>query len=106
MRNDKAVYIRRSDLLRALDSEQENSIGPEDTYAGGLAAAIEIVEDCVGIETIKVKPVQRGRWVPLGGTLNVECSECKAVRSTFSQAYWDYCPNCGAKMDGGVSDEG
>ena len=55
--------------------------------------------------TIDAEPVRHGRWVPLDGTLNVECSECKAVRNAFSQAYWSYCPNCGNPMDEGDNHE-
>ena len=66
-----------------------------------------IVEEAINnAPTIEAEHVRHGTWVPLDGTLNVECSECKAVRNTFSQAYWNYCPNCGKPMDGCASDEG
>ncbi len=49
-----------------------------------------LVTDVEVQPTIDAEPVRHGRWVPLGGTLNVQCSECKAVRNTFSQVYWSY----------------
>lgn len=57
-----AEYIRKSQLLRALDSEQESSVGPENTYAGGLAAAIEIVEEGVGIERLQIVRCYECKW--------------------------------------------
>ena len=33
-----------------------------------------------------------------------ECTCCNATFLTNSAPYWNYCPNCGAKMDG-VGDE-
>ena len=47
-----------------------------------------------------VAPVRHGRWERYGKNLG-ECSECGEIVSVQS----NYCPNCGAKMDGGDSDE-
>lgn len=51
--------------------------------------------------TVDAEPVRRGEWrtfnVPKkwnGATLR--CSEC----NTGTTWRWNYCPNCGAKMDG------
>ena len=51
-----------------------------------------------------VAPVRHGRWVFVeqrfyhGGFVNLfRCSECKVATDTGS----NYCPNCGAMMDGG-----
>lgn len=56
-----------------------------------------------------VQPVRHGRWMPEDEckvTFHSKCSECGCFVSNFpedafldcSQA-WNYCPNCGAKMD-------
>ena len=47
--------------------------------------------------TIEAKPVVHGRWKRYGKNLG-ECSECGEIVSVRS----NYCPNCGAKMDGGI----
>ena len=57
--------------------------------------------------TIDAAPVVRGRWV--GKTpetrheyvypLNYKCSNCGFLAKYDG---WRYCPNCGAKMDGGT----
>ena len=33
------------------------------------------------------------------------CSNCQHGRNTDTQIGWNYCPNCGAKMDGERGDE-
>lgn len=44
--------------------------------------------------TIEANPVRHGRWDrDMGG---VWCSVC----GEYSEGEWDYCPYCGAKMDG------
>lgn len=51
--------------------------------------------------TVDAEPVRHGRW-EYGITLNHEwrkCSECLVSQDIFG--CFTYCPNCGAKMDGG-----
>lgn len=51
-----------------------------------------------------VAPVRHGRWIkPVPGDGEPCCSECKAEQPWFyGYGYYepDYCPNCGARMDG------
>ena len=57
---------------------------------------------------VDVAPVVHGRWVgaPIYGNDNCRCSECGSWHNIY--ANWrgeitqKYCPNCGAKMDGGA----
>lgn len=68
------------------------------------------------VPTADVAPVVHGQWIcewdaNLGRT-TITCSNCKDVRvvngcyvSVDGESLWDdddYCPNCGAKMDGGA----
>lgn len=56
--------------------------------------------------TLDYAPVVHGKWrvvnVPKrwGGS-TLRCSEC----NTGTTHHWSYCPNCGAKMDGGKENE-
>lgn len=50
--------------------------------------------------TIEAEPIRRGEWKTKVAYWH-ECSLCGAI----SQDRENYCPNCGAKMDGG-KDEG
>ena len=55
--------------------------------------------------TIDVTPVRHGRWVSVPHKLARVCSVCNRdepykFADTDADVY-NYCPNCGAKMDGG-----
>lgn len=82
-----------------------------------LAAIRERCAPCgEGIEALKaspaadVAPVRHGKWTPVKynahcscgksyGTYHFLCSACNHI--AYSQPYGlNYCPNCGAKMDG------
>lgn len=55
--------------------------------------------------TIDAEPVRHGQWILVladkrgrGGVYNcTACNGCRPIKSA-------YCPDCGAKMDGGASD--
>ena len=53
--------------------------------------------DIENFPTADVAPIVHGRWKRYGKNLG-ECSECGEIVSVRS----NYCPNCGAKMDGGI----
>lgn len=49
------------------------------------------------------EPVKHGRWIfeehPDSYYYHWECSNCKAWFSDNARFGYNYCPNCGAKMD-------
>lgn len=48
-----------------------------------------------------VAPVIHARW-EVECRNRSKCSNCGLGRNTETQIGWNYCPNCGAKMDGGA----
>ena len=62
----------------------------------GLLAAIDT------IPAADVAPVVHGRWVPFHSEIAGDIQYCSACEIGFS-AKTNYCPRCGAKMDGGNS---
>ena len=52
-----------------------------------------------------VAPVVHGKWLD-GRTIleNAVCSNCKTTYEAYYSKY-QYCPRCGARMDGGESDD-
>lgn len=60
-----------------------------------------------------VAPVVHGRWDDSGrytfpgGSTAVRCTNCGCALtvSEYHLNNWNYCPVCGAKMDGGVDNE-
>lgn len=47
-----------------------------------------------------VQPMKHGRWINKG-FITIYCSNCSKIPGGWpAPAPTDYCPNCGAKMDG------
>ena len=59
------------------------------------------------IPVADVAPVRHRRWIPAVhvGDCCYRCSECQFLRDTYLLDIGNYCPNCGAKMDGGADNE-
>lgn len=58
-------------------------------------SAVDIVVNAPSIDAVLVK---HGKWIVINGC--VCCSVCGEPNME-----WNFCPNCGAKMDGGKDDE-
>ena len=74
-----------------------------DTYFGYIAPHLvrQMIE-----ELPSAQPVRHGKWI-FGSTLGhswMKCSEC-CVSQDGQTLCFSYCPNCGAKMDGGGNNE-
>lgn len=66
-----------------------------------------LLEDASHVE---VREVVHGRWLKLDmhkGMEQHKCSVCRSecyVPTCMGEPMYDYCPSCGAKMDGGKDD--
>lgn len=58
----------------------------------------EVLKCIAEASTVDAVEVVHGRWVHKGAW-HIECSECKHILAHIGEAK-NYCPNCGAKMDG------
>ena len=61
-----------------------------------------------GYEAGKRDAVLHGRWERTEHYGFLRCSKCKDVYiedEWITDGKWGYCPNCGAKMDGGNDNE-
>ena len=102
-----AEYIDREALFAEFDrlGLGEHSI-VEKVFSIGVRTII------AGMPAADVAPAAHGRWEDSidewFGTDVYTCSKCREsyvlVEGTPKQNLWHYCPNCGAKMDGGDSD--
>ena len=96
--------MRPIDADRALEIVRDQGIAHPNAYHLTNYATLILRE----APTIDVAPVRHGRWEKSSGLYS--CSECGMTCPYDVQAdaieYWacNYCPNCGAKMDGGVED--
>ncbi len=87
-----AEYIKREAVLRAVQGQRSPCRSPaQNRMLDCLKAAV------IRISAADVAPVVHGRWV-FGGDGCVICSECNEEESNNNHR--NYCPNCGAKMDG------
>lgn len=79
-------------------------------YNDMVLNAVKIADS---MPTVDAQPVKHGRWIPFmpdcrGYTEEFECSLCKNMTYLHcceKDCDYEYCPNCGSKMDGGDTDE-
>lgn len=103
-------YIERDMLCRVLERYRK---APKNRYQRGVEDGMELALNAIkAIHAADVAPVVHGRWiVRFGGPYNRRrcyCSHCgkhNGVGGIAKNQEKPYCPNCGAKMDGGDSDE-
>ena len=96
-----AEYIEREALEAELNHRLNFLMGEDgeyDHYTSGFDEAVTRVENFPAAD---VAPVQHGKWL-YGDYYDIGdvCSECD-WDSKMTHPSYRYCPNCGAKMDGG-----
>ncbi len=94
-----AEYIARERLKKAFNADLQ-ILQTLDEHTMSLLF-MEIDET----PTADVAPVVHGRWddITTGLLASVKCSACGAAFQGYYADY-QYCPRCGAKMDGGKDD--
>ena len=95
-------------MPRYIDAERFSERFDMMCDAGGVLAPVteavrEMLKKLIKAEpTVDAEPVRHGRWEHNQDViLYLVCSEC----AYYVQHEYKFCPNCGAKMDGGESDE-
>lgn len=104
----KSRLIDAAPLEELLDNKAKSWAG---TWSGpAYAAALEKVKAAPTVEAVEVV---HGRWIPIEADGYAdgspvwdlwECSECREEHGGDEDTLTPYCPNCGAKMDGGNED--
>lgn len=102
--------IDRDELLRELtkhraDKEHDRNLGSgfyKMGYMDGFDDAINIVDS---VPPADVGPVRRGTWKPTEAPFMNECEDCSVCgyRAVWGHRF-NYCPHCGAKMEGETHD--
>ena len=103
-------YISRQTVINAAEQIIARDTSGDNAVVNAMTAWKEYIK---GLPFEDVQPVRHGHWIikdnPGTGWYRVTCSECgEDVTSTVpvigffpnAKAIWNYCPNCGAKMDG------
>lgn len=87
--------MRLIDADRALEIVRDQGIAHPNAYHLTNYATLILRE----APTIDVAPMRHGRWIMHDDEFGLTC-ECSACHiETMGDG--NYCPNCGAKMDGG-----
>ena len=90
-----AEYIEREKLISDIDAAMENA-------GMGYVIGQTMKRYIKRVPAADVSPVRHGRWVEKEKyTFGIiyDCSLCEN-RILDTGHRWNYCPNCGAKMDG------
>ena len=95
-------YIDKQAALEAIENTPVKSIDAEKglLILSGLGNACDIIE---AMPAADVAPVVHARWENYS-PVTIKCSRCGHVIHDWRYSECKYCPNCGAKMNGGESD--
>lgn len=82
-------YLKRSDLLAEYDRQ----------HKGPPGAARRLIAEAPAADVV---PVVHGRWeeVTWGNMTFTKCSNCNSKVQWYLSEQFNYCPLCGARMDG------
>ena len=102
-----AEYIEREAILREIERRERLMVGDKTISVDALKRFI------LNRPAADVAPVvhahwdDSGRYTFPGGSTAVRCTNCGCALtvSEYHLNNWNYCPVCGAKMDGGECDE-
>lgn len=102
-----AEYIKREAAIKAMEKADYTLIA-NDADSCKADYLREIIES---VPAADVVPVVHGRWIWHEEEFEYECSACHCrfdynhMFEIFDHGfqYANYCPNCGAKMDGGAN---
>ena len=102
-------YIEREALEKKLNERLAYLLdknGPYDHFTDGYDEAVSTVEEFPAAD---VAPVVHGRWEQdaYGDWYCTNCDEVVAICESGRERTYrkPYCPNCGAKMDGGADND-
>ncbi len=87
----------------------QNAITPYgEGYKDALLDAIRTISNADVLPSVDAEPMQHGRWILDSDdehASHYHCDKCNAEIDLCNEIYAEptpnYCPNCGAKMDGG-----
>ena len=93
-----ADYIDRKELLGI-----EKLLDTEVLRASKTVSTIydQMMYDIEHVPSADVAPVKRGKWIFDDNWWSFQCTECKGYVGNANK--FDYCPHCGAEMDGDVN---
>lgn len=103
----RGEYIRRADAMGEITSSETQKALMAMTGEEAYVTVVGILNE---LPAADVAPVVHGRWDNSGrytfpgGSTAVRCTNCGCAltESEYRLNNWNYCPVCGAKMDGAI----
>ena len=95
-----AEYIERKALREAFDNADADVV--EEYEDGGSDWGFgrqNILEVINSVPADDVAPVRHARWGVEVGMNFFKERNCPVCKKRIESNFWNYCPNCGAKMD-------
>lgn len=88
-----AEYIEKEAAIRELLNDAPEQVG----YSREDAA------DCIRyMDAADVAPVRHERWEVKVGMNFFKERNCPVCKKRIESNFWNFCPNCGCRMDGGA----
>ena len=90
------IYVPKSDILDLI--AEENEAGGFTNYSNYS----DLWDEVDDMPAADVQPVKRGTWENTNTPNQLRCSNCEIIHfiAQYPHGEINYCPNCGAKMDG------
>ena len=96
-------YIKREDVIHIFEAKADMATGTPKAVFHSVCKMIALLPAADVVE------VRHGEWMPIVIQENYfdppYCDTCKCSMCEYeidvSETVYNYCPNCGAKMDGG-----
>lgn len=98
-----AEYIGREALRKILENWRDAHADVDDEQGCGLLE--DVIWEVDAQPAADVAPVVHGLWAPVAKIDPISGYRCSKCRRRVGFDLTPYCPNCGAKMDGGDNDE-
>ena len=85
-------YIKKEDIEQKIQDGINNLVLGHD--------AIEVLGMIYVMPAADVAPVRHGRWEVEVGMNFFKERNCRVCKNRIESNFWNFCPQCGAKMDG------
>ena len=97
-------YIDANDLQARLERKKAGIANQR--YTEGWNDCMMRVKSMVSTApAVDVALVVHGRWDVNVGMNFYRERNCPVCKKRIKSNFWNYCPNCGTKMDGGIDDD-
>ena len=91
------AYLNKEKTIEAIRkyADIKHSNGEPIEYVNGILKSVSVISEQPSAD---VEEVKHGYWIEAEGGLFYCCTNCGYI---VDYQLTSYCPNCGAKMDGG-----